>query len=187
MNTKNNQRTRLTKMLFRNAMAELLEAKKSIEKITIKELCETAELNRSTFYVYYNEPKDLLKEIEDDITASTIRHLQKEFADDYADPKKIILSFLHYIRNNDKQIRTFLVNDLDPEFRNTYFSESLRFIRDINISFPDSIATYVYAYILNGSAGIIVQWIRSDYSADENDVADLLLSLNSNAILNLNI
>ena len=62
-NTKNNQRTRLSIMLFKNAMMDLLKEKKAVEKITVKELCERAELNRSTFYAHYNEPMDLYIEI----------------------------------------------------------------------------------------------------------------------------
>ena len=187
MNIKNNQRSRLTKMLFKNAMAELINTKKTIDKISIKEICETAELNRSTFYVYYNEPKDLLKEIENDITTSAIEHLKTEFDENYDDPKKIVLSFLNYIKNNDKQIRIFLVENLDPEFKNNYFSESLQFIKNLSIYFPQKIAPYVYSYILNGSSGVIEQWVKSGYTINENDIADLLLTLNTNAIQDLNV
>lgn len=43
-----NQRTRLTKRLLREGLLELLRDK-PVEHITVKELCELAELNRSTF------------------------------------------------------------------------------------------------------------------------------------------
>ena len=64
MNTKNNQRTRLSKMLFRNDLMDLLKERGSDEKISVRELCGRAELNRSTFYAHYSEPKDVLNEIE---------------------------------------------------------------------------------------------------------------------------
>ena len=41
-------RTRVTKMLIRKALMELL-SKKPIQSISIKELCETAAINRGTF------------------------------------------------------------------------------------------------------------------------------------------
>mgnify|MGYP003296073451 CR=1 FL=1 len=44
---------------------------------------------------------------------------------------------------------------------------------------------YIYSYILNGSTGIIIQWIRSDYSIDENTICNLLFLLNKNALSNL--
>ena len=187
MNTKNNQRTRLTKQLFRNALTELLELKKSIEKISIKEICESAELNRSTFYAYYNEPKDLLQEIEAEITASTIEYLKKEVVENESEPKGTVLAFLRYIRDNDRQFRIFLVDNLNPDFRSAYFAQSLAFIKSISVHFPEVEAPYIYAYILNGSAAIILEWIRSGYSIPEEALSDLLFSLNANAIFNINI
>lgn len=43
-----NRRTRLTKRLLRESLLELLH-EKPVDHITVKELCECAELNRSTF------------------------------------------------------------------------------------------------------------------------------------------
>ena len=67
MNTKNNQRTRLSKMLLKNALMDALKEKGSVNKISVRDLCERAELNRSTFYAHYSEPKDLLEELEEEI------------------------------------------------------------------------------------------------------------------------
>ena len=47
-----NQRTRLTKLMFRKALAQLMKDK-HISQISIREICEKAELNRSTFYLHY--------------------------------------------------------------------------------------------------------------------------------------
>ena len=43
------------------ALIELLE-KKDFEYITIKEICEKAGVNRSTFYLHYENTVDLLRE-----------------------------------------------------------------------------------------------------------------------------
>ena len=63
MSKKENQRTRLTKMLFKDGLIALLQ-KKTIYQISVTELCEAAELNRSTFYKYYNNVRDVLTELE---------------------------------------------------------------------------------------------------------------------------
>ena len=51
-----------------------LRARKPIEKITVKELCEKAQINKSTFYTHYRDIYDLSEELEarlaDEITAS---------------------------------------------------------------------------------------------------------------------
>ena len=46
---KDNQRVRLTKRLLQDSLIELMKTK-TIYKISIKEICELAEVNRSTFY-----------------------------------------------------------------------------------------------------------------------------------------
>ena len=45
MNKNDNQRTRLTKLLFKNSLIKLLH-KKTIYQITVSELCTDAEQNR---------------------------------------------------------------------------------------------------------------------------------------------
>lgn len=52
MNTKNNQRFRETEIHMEAAMLKLLK-NTEFEKITVKKICETAEVNRSTFYAQY--------------------------------------------------------------------------------------------------------------------------------------
>lgn len=44
-----------------------LRAKKPIEKITVKELAEIAEINKATFYLHYKDIYDLSEKIEMDI------------------------------------------------------------------------------------------------------------------------
>ena len=41
-----------------------LRSKKAIEKITVKELCEAAEINKSTFYSHFQDIYDLSEFLE---------------------------------------------------------------------------------------------------------------------------
>ncbi|MGN1442405.1 MAG: TetR/AcrR family transcriptional regulator, partial [Acutalibacteraceae bacterium] len=134
MNTKNNQRTRLSKLLFKNAIMDLLKEKGSVEKISVRELCNRAELNRSTFYAHYNEPKDLLLEVENELLLSTEEHLKKIGEENDIGAHKYILSFLKYIKDNDKQFRTLLVDSAEPDFRSRFMQQSiLQFVENLNI------------------------------------------------------
>lgn len=188
MNTKNNQRTRLSKLLFKNALMDLLKEKGSVAKISVRELCDRAELNRSTFYAHYNEPKDLLYEIETELLDATEEHLKKIGEENDAGAHKYILSFLQYIRQNDKQFRTLLIDTADPEFRSRFMQQSIiQFVDNLRIELPKELEQYIFSYILNGSTGIIIQWIRSDYAVNENEIVNLLFSINQSALVNLNL
>ncbi|MCI5735990.1 MAG: TetR-like C-terminal domain-containing protein [Eubacterium sp.] len=188
MNTKNNQRTRLSKLLFKNALMDLLKEKGSVAKISVRELCDRAELNRSTFYAHYNEPKDLLYEIETELLDATEEHLKKIGEENDAGAHKYILSFLQYIKQNDKQFRTLLIDSADPEFRSRFMQQSIiQFVNNLRIELPKDLEQYIFSYILNGSTGIIIQWIRSNYAVNENEIVNLLFSINQNALVNLDL
>ena len=101
---------------------------------------------------------------------------------------KYLLSFLKYIKKNDNPFRTLLVDSANPGFRSRFMQQSIiRFIQNLEITLPEEIEQYVYSYILNGSTRIIVQWIRSDYKADESAICELLFSINRSALINLEI
>lgn len=186
MNTKNNQRTRLSKILLKNALMDLLSEKGSVTKISVRELCERADLNRSTFYAHYSEPKELLEEVEAELLDATREHLQKIGAENDVGAHRYLLSFLIYIKENDKPFRTLLIDAGDPEFRSKFMQQSIiQFVENLDIAFPKEQEQYIYSYILNGSTGVIIQWMRSDYSIDENALVDLLFFINQRALVNL--
>ena len=60
------RRTRLTKSLIRRAFTDLL-AEKSLQRITVREVCQRAGVNRSTFYAHYTDLYDLLTRIEEEM------------------------------------------------------------------------------------------------------------------------
>ena len=63
MKKKENRRVTMTKQLLKDALVSLLE-KNDIYNISIRELCEVADVNRSTFYKYYGSQFDLLADME---------------------------------------------------------------------------------------------------------------------------
>src|SRR5690625_6050164 len=53
-------------MVLKESLMTLLK-KKQIFSITVKEICELADINRSTFYAHYDNPFDLLEQIEQEL------------------------------------------------------------------------------------------------------------------------
>lgn len=65
---KTDQRVVLTKRLLRDGLLTLLETK-GIDGIRVSELCQVSGINRATFYRHYTQPRDILKDIRQDIVA----------------------------------------------------------------------------------------------------------------------
>ena len=78
MAEKVDRRVRKTKAQLRAGLARLMQ-KKSIKEITVKELVEEVDINRSTFYLHYTDIYQMLESIEGELM-DEISHL----IDDYA-------------------------------------------------------------------------------------------------------
>ena len=66
MAEKTDRRIRKTKAQLRRGLAKLLK-EKTIKEITVKELVEEVDINRSTFYLHYTDIYDLLEQTENDL------------------------------------------------------------------------------------------------------------------------
>ena len=70
-------RVEKTEKAIRNAFLEL-RAKRPLEKISVKELCQLACINKSTFYAHYRDVYDLSDCLEGETVASILDSLPRE-------------------------------------------------------------------------------------------------------------
>ena len=61
-------RVKRTKKMFKDALKELMMQTDDYMTITVKELCDKAELSRRTFYLHYEYIDDVLVEIQEDFS-----------------------------------------------------------------------------------------------------------------------
>ncbi|MBD5541773.1 MAG: TetR/AcrR family transcriptional regulator [Lachnospiraceae bacterium] len=64
---KNDRRIRRTRAAIQSAFLKLI-FEKDINKITIKELCERADINKSTFYLHYQDIYDLEAQFKEELS-----------------------------------------------------------------------------------------------------------------------
>lgn len=82
-----------SRRLIREAFAELLAKKGSLEKVTIKEIVDRADISKSTFYAHYDNIDDLIIEIEDEFLTT----IQKELDEFKDNPSKDIYPYLQSV------------------------------------------------------------------------------------------
>ena len=169
-----NQRIRLTKKMLKDSLLVTMK-KKNIQNISIKEICELAQVNRSTFYKYYGTEIDLLKDLEN-------VHIQKmqEFLK-YEDSKVIIIKFLTYIEENIEVFKLFLENSYQIDFLEKTLSicflkmdenESI-FIKYENIKKQK----YMYDFIVFGCISIITKWISNTSRETPEEIKEIIFHL----------
>ena len=83
---KNDSRYFTTATLMDEAFLRLLE-KKDFEYITVKEICKTAGVNRSTFYLHYENVGDLL--------AESVRFMLDQFMEYFKQNVETVFSVIH--------------------------------------------------------------------------------------------
>ena len=179
MNTKDNQRSRITKLLMKQAYIHLMHEKPTA-KITVKDICATAEVNRSTFYLHYSQTNDILIELEDEAigqVSASLRNIGGSTAAP-SDARQYLLGFLRYIQRNGELFRTLLVENSDPHFRRKLFDFAMEITANaFDISLESERKNAVYRFIISGSIDLLTEWIRSDYTISEQAECDLLYNL----------
>ena len=76
-------REKKTKRSINNAFLQI-RSKKPLEKITVKELCELAEISKATFYLHYRDIYDLSDTLQQQVITDIVSHLEN--------PKDIIFN-----------------------------------------------------------------------------------------------
>ena len=104
-------RTKKTKKLLRESLESLLRDK-SLDDITVKEICEHASINRVTFYDHYFNKEELHDEIIAEVEHDIIKEFKKDKSIYYLDKnyKKILQKLVDYFDNNRKHFNVFLSN-----------------------------------------------------------------------------
>ena len=98
---KENRRVKMTKMLLNESFLKFL-AEKPLARITVKEICDDADVNRSTYYAHFTDPYDQLKKLESDIMVDMTIYVDNIMTEGLHDDKKqrqIIKGILEYIQS----------------------------------------------------------------------------------------
>lgn len=173
---KENQRIRLTKMMFRNSLISLLQ-KKSIYQISVTELCNASELNRSTFYKYYGNVCDVLTEIEEEVLKQGQKCMQEIEVSGSDSAIQPLYRLLCYAKENKELYLLLLNNSADNNFLSVMIEDAIDFLKykSQNI-LPDSkkFSDYLFQYILSGCIHVVHSWINSPMTESPEEIAQLI-------------
>ncbi|MDL2288193.1 TetR/AcrR family transcriptional regulator [Oscillospiraceae bacterium OttesenSCG-928-F05] len=170
---KENQKIRISRQCLRDGLIRLLD-KKSIHKISVREICEEADINRTTFYKYYGNQFDLLKDIEDVALSQVDNHLADADDDDFITRVENVLL---YIQSNLELFRLLINNTVDTDFPQRIIS--LPLIEQIlserlNGQYTPEEFEYIYGFIVSGGFSIVKNWINKEVRESPAEIAGLM-------------
>lgn len=159
-NIKDNRRSQYTRTALRRALLELM-LEKPVNKITVKELCAAADINRGTFYAHYASPEQLLSQVENefymDILTEVATFQQAE------DVERIFTKALYAIRERRELASALFGPNGDRDFLNRV----VRVAHDICIvqwsgvspETPREILENLYSFLAYGVLKILQEWL----------------------------
>lgn len=178
MEKKENQRITLTKRLLKESLLNLMTTK-CVQNITVKELCEAAGINRSTFYKHYGCPADVLKEMEQEFIDS----LPQVYLKDGGDLHMAAEELFNYLSENDALAKLmFRDSDTDSEFPSLLFRAA--HVNELydktlsGVSDPYS-KKILFTFLMNGTYHMIRRWLLDDIPKTPHEMGELVNILSS--------
>jgi len=172
-----NQRVRLTKKLLQDSLISLLQ-RENIHKLSIKQICDEAQINRSTFYKYYGSQYDLLEEMEKDVLDRINSYLEAGTdSTSYYDPQRLTKA-IEFINENIDLCRLLLNNNVDPKFpeKLVLSLQSITNLAENQLSgkYSDAEFSYIFDFAIGGGFSFIKTWINKENREPPEEVAKLL-------------
>lgn len=166
-----------TALLMDEALISLLEIK-DLEYITVKEICEKAGVNRSTFYLHYETIADLADEAlksADERFLSYFSQSEKEIVGKIYEKQledlvfitqEYLRPYLQFIYDNKNIYRAAFRNpqSMQVHVRYRYLTEHILKPVLNRFEIPESFHKYYIAYYIEGITAIIKEWLSTDCS-----------------------
>ena len=176
-----------TACLMDEALILLLE-KKEYSYITIKEICEKAGVNRSTFYLHYETIDDLLSECIEYVG----NKINKKFSNKVINKQVIkdsglddlllitpeyLLPYLEFLKENKaiykiaySQPNVFKEQYVVNHLHKNIFEPILnRFL------VPKNEQKYMMSFYLSGMGALMIEWIKNDCKEDIQTIINILM------------
>lgn len=164
-----------TALCMDEALIALLEVK-DLEYITVKEICEKAGVNRSTFYLHYETISDLVNEAMENINKrflSCFTQNENDFAGKISGKKledlvlvtqDYLRPYLQFISENKKVYRASFRNPSEMQANARYNNLKKYILEPILKKFgvPEMHWQYYIAYYIEGTMAIIKEWLNYD-------------------------
>lgn len=188
-NVKTDRRVRRTRTLLIHALISLLE-EKSFKDITVKDLCDAADINRGTFYLHYKDIYDMIEQLEQDIMdqfeALISMHTPEELG---SDPYSLIYDIFQFTAENADLCKTLLSQNGDISFLvriKQLFRE--RFMQVLISTLDETHHTqleYSYNFIAAGYVGLIESWLFAGRPESPEEMAKLTSNIITTGIRSL--
>jgi AcrR family transcriptional regulator len=175
-------------MVLKDSLMQLLKAK-PISSITVKELCELADINRSTFYTHYSDQFDLLTQIEEEIIQDMTETLIKYDYHQDDETLQMTEKIIEYVAANSDICRTLFSEHGDPSFKKRVMKVAHDFtvkswMATYSIDDPE-LFEYVSWFAVSGSIHVLESWLNNGLDKSPREMAEIITLLSTKGLSSL--
>lgn len=175
---KENRKITYTKMVLHESFDKLV-AQYGVKGVTVKSLCEEADINRSTFYSHYEDLYSFEKEIEIE-AAKKLMDVMNAYPYDENFEEKVLQSFLSLVEESGRK-GFFLLEQ-------GWTGEGLKYLRNESkkkfiplwkerSSFSEEELNKAFDYLFGGTIEFFKRWYRDEKKIPFSEVSNIYMSL----------
>lgn len=184
MEEKVDRRVIKTRRQLKKGLAALMK-EKSVNQITVKELVEEVDINRSTFYLHFKDIQDLLREIEENMEAQIKRAIEEHPIVSGNENAFYFIEDMFRVLDEEREISKALIG---PNGDMGFIHRIERIIKEnsrgtLEKMFPGKKEDlkYFYAFCLSGCLGLVKVWLNEGEEKSPEEMAQMTFNMIANA------
>ena len=184
MEKKVDRRVIKTRRQLKKGLAALMK-EKSVNQITVKELVEEVDINRSTFYLHFKDIQDLLREIEENMEAQIKRAIEEHPILSRNENAFYFIEDMFRVLDEEREISKALIG---PNGDMGFIHRIERIIKEnsrgtLEKMFPGKKEDlkYFYAFCLSGCLGLVKVWLNEGEEKSPEEMAQMTFNMIANA------
>lgn len=165
-----------TKKLIEDAFIELLQ-EKEVSEITVKQLCDKAQISRSTFYDHYEDYFTFLKSINGQIVENLVSCAQLYHFDTDTD---LAVDALLKFMDERRGLFSVIFHDLNNEAISLYIEKMKPIVLPVWLKESNLMkeeAEFIFDYFMNCSMWLLKKWFYGEINVSAERFKEMFASL----------
>ena len=175
---KTDRRTLKTRKAIYNVLMELL-LQKELHKVTVQEISDLADINRTTFYKHFLDIYDVYEKLTKIILSDVAGMLTQRGENT---PSAFYHDMLNYVSEHAVYFTMIFspynTSGLYQNLLNMFIGiEGLVLSEQLGSDYPEHILTFVVRYHVNGCFAVIADWLTSGFERSQDYIVQMLSDL----------
>ncbi len=174
MNVKNNQRFQETERKIQNAFLDLLGSR-SLDDITVGDICFRANVNRSTFYAHYDSAETLLEAMDEAMSRQLMAVFENRTAEATTNRDRYLIPYLYFLLEHQAFYRAYFRNSNRYSFKHDLHTICRRSLQNcLQDRAKEDNIDLIVTYHTAGIHALIREWVNRNFDLTPEQLADVL-------------